>query len=867
VATISCTSPQRSGARLPVLLVGTVTAVWLSLACLAAPADAKVEKVLTKSGGPTITVGLQPRESSRVWDGLGKYPALGEGKGELNSQAATFNNASGNEVVHTANSYVIYWDPQDYYHDDWQASIDGFLADQGTAGNQFDSASAVDAQYTDRSNLPAASHSTFRGAYTDTHPYPETANCVDPRPLVFGIPLLVGGTPFCLTAAQLQTELERFIQQHTEEGHPLPKGMSSIYYLLTPPGVTVCLNQGSTEPEPRCSDFKGTPIEISRYEEAVNREPEEQKTYNEELAAYNAAVVVYDAELAKYAKEKTKYEAEQAKYVKNKHADETAGEPDVEAEPTPPTAPKEPTAPVKPVKPTAPTGLPSYETSFCSYHAAVNTGSAPILYAAIPWIAGGDGDGHLAGRDQTGGFSCQDGGFAPGGTEVIEKEREPAETAAERKAFAEKSVGEKTKFEEEREHAVNKPHDEEPNQIGLGPDGFYDAGLPDLIINQIAVEQQDMVTDPLLTAWQDSAHNEVTDECRNFFVPTTGGSATPEEKTLAGTLANETLNGNSYYLNLGYNMAGLERAHPGVEFPGLPFPGITCPNGVRLEPKFTSPNPVKGSEVVGFNGMESTITLNSAVGFSGAGAPQATYATYTWNFGDGSPTVSGFAPGAPACETPWLSPCAASEFHSYRYNGTYDVTLTVKDVGGNEASVVRPVTVVEGENRPAEGGGSPGTGGSAGAGTGSSSTSGSPSPTAAAPAPAPVPGPVATAAVASRSLKTALNSGLVVRYSVNEQVAGHFEVLLAASTARAIGLHGPSATGLAKGTPAQIVIAKDILVTTKGGRSTVKIKFSKSTAARLRRLHKVSLMIRLVVRNASKSPASTTTVSTVTLTG
>ena len=56
----------------------------------------------------------------------------------------------------------------------------------------------------------------------------------------------------------------------------------------------------------------------------------------------------------------------------------------------------------------------------------------------------------------------------------------------------------------------------------MGPDGFYDAGLADLIINQIAVQQQDIVTDPLLTAWQDSAHNEVTDECRNFFVPTTG---------------------------------------------------------------------------------------------------------------------------------------------------------------------------------------------------------------------------------------------------------------------------------------------------------------------------------------------------------
>ena len=74
-----------------------------------------------------------------------------------------------------------------------------------------------------------------------------------------------------------------------------------------------------------------------------------------------------------------------------------------------------------------------------------------------------------------------------------------------------------------------------------------------------------------------------------------------------------------------------------------------------------------------------------------------------------------------------------------------------------------------------------------------------------------------------------------VRYSVNEQVAGHFEVLLAASIARHIGLHGPPATGLAKGTPPQIVIAKAILVTTKGGHNTVKIQFCKKTAARLRR--------------------------------
>jgi hypothetical protein len=125
---------------------------------------------------------------------------------------------------------------------------------------------------------------------------------------------------------------------------------------------------------------------------------------------------------------------------------------------------------------------------------------------------------------------------------------------------------------------------------------------------------------------------------------------------------------------------------------------------------------------------------------------------------------------------------------------------------------------------------------------------------------------VATAAVVSRSLTSALASGLVVRYSVNEQVTGHFEVLLAASTARRIGLHGTSATGLAKGTPPQIVIAKAILVTTKGGASTVKIQFGKTTAKLLRRLGKVSLMVRLVVRNASStSPATTTVLGTVTL--
>ena len=73
-----------------------------------------------------------------------------------------------------------------------------------------------------------------------------------------------------------------------------------------------------------------------------------------------------------------------------------------------------------------------------------------------------------------------------------------------------------------------------------------------------------------------------------------------------------------------------------------------------------------------------------------------------------------------------------------------------------------------------------------------------------------------------------LKKGLAVRYSVNEQVAGHFEVLLAAPLRRKLEHRRRRRHGLPAGTPPQIVIAKAILVTTKGGHSTVQIQFSKT---------------------------------------
>jgi hypothetical protein len=842
------------------LVLGSLATLSVSLLFAAAPAGAVVAEVGTTS------VGLQPRETESVFEGT---PTV-----------ASFDNPEGSLVLHKNETYAVYWDPTDHYHGDWQHLIDTFFhglgADSGSTGTVF----AVDSQYTDKSDLPASYLSTFRGAYTDTDPYPAgVSNCKDPHPLE--APDLIGPvvakkhTEVCLTDAQIRTELKAFIA-----AHGLQKGVGSIFYLLTPPGVTACLDAGG--PTGHCSDHH----------------------------------------TASYGFGETKAEKEAKENEEKEEA--------------------------------------SYKNSFCSYHSdfsnvTLENTTTPdantILYGVIPWSAGGLGDYHLTGADRTSAYDCQDGGwYFNSQTSIEEKEHAKKHNAEEEKKITEMSSEEKLK---QKELEVREgPHQQEPNQSGVGPDGSPDTGLADLIVSQIGVQQQNIVTDPLLNAWKDEVGNEVTDECRNAFQPYLGGGLEANVATFASTLYNQSFAGANAYINDAFNLAAGR----------LPYPGAPCLTGISLVPQFTSPNTVNTGELVGFDGMESNITLNDDIGYSKTtGAEEAKYATYKWNFGDKTPEVTGFAPGAPSlnspetfpCEAPWKAPCAASTFHSYQYGGTYNVTLTVTDTGGNTAKVTNSITVngpptaetkaassvtqtaatlnatvnpngpevseckfeygtttSYGSSAPCSSppgsGGSPvavsgsvtgltanttyhfrivsknslGTGEgsdetfktlpspggpsvtSPAAATGSSSSSGSSAPT----AKPPVPNPVATAAVVSKSLRKALRNGLVIRYSVNEQVAGRFEVLLAASIAKRIGLHGLPATGLAQGTPPQIVIAKAILVTTKGGHSSVKIEFGKRTAARLRRLHKVTLMIRLIVRNASsQSPATTTVLSTITL--
>jgi hypothetical protein len=707
-----------------ILASGLAASIVASLLLSAAPAGALVTTV-----GP-VTVGLQPRS--------GAYASAGEPK--------SYANPSGNPVLHSAGVYAIYWDPTDHYWSEWQAAIDTYFQNAGLASGQLSSVFAVDGQYTDKSNKPASYAQTFKGASVDEHAYP-VSGCTDPNPfkLVDQIPREFGGTPtpVCLTSAQVAAELEAYVTAQS-----LPKGLGNVYYLLTPPGVTVCLDGGGNTGH--CSDY-----------------------------------------------------AEEAE---------------------------------------------SYDNSFCSYHAAIDpglpTGEAnTIVYAVIPWTAGGYGDWDLKGEhDQRPGWECQDGGINPSGKHGYELEEPKPRTEKEQKEFEALGPEERAAAEaaaEERE-ALEGPHAEEPNEKVPCPNtnGACDYGLSDLIINQISLEQQNMVTDPLLNAWQDSDHFENTDECRFLFGPVLGGTVSPNEETIAGSLYDQKLSGGNYYLNDAFDLAA-ER---------LPYPGVGCLNNVNLVPKFTAPNAVNAGEIVGFDGMESDIALDAGIGYSAGGVPEPNYATYTWNFGDGTPQVSGYAPGSAPCQAPWLSPCAGSVFHAYQYGGTYNVTLTVRDVAGNTASITEPVTV-DGPSSPTAGAGGGSTPGAGAAGQGA------------------IPNPIAAASILRQSLRDALRKGLLVGYSVNEQVAGHFEVLLSRSVARRLGIGGAAATGLPAGSPAEIVIGKAILVTTKGGHSAVHIQFSKHTDARLAHVHKVSLMLRLIVRNAATSnPVTATVVTAATLT-
>jgi PKD repeat protein len=81
--------------------------------------------------------------------------------------------------------------------------------------------------------------------------------------------------------------------------------------------------------------------------------------------------------------------------------------------------------------------------------------------------------------------------------------------------------------------------------------------------------------------------------------------------------------------------------------------------------------------------ISSAVDLVASFNGSASSDPDGTIASYSWDFGDGTPAGAGVSPS-----------------HTYAAAGTYQVTLTVTDNLGATGSVTNPVTVTGAVNQP-----------------------------------------------------------------------------------------------------------------------------------------------------------------------
>jgi PKD repeat protein len=227
---------------------------------------------------------------------------------------------------------------------------------------------------------------------------------------------------------------------------------------------------------------------------------------------------------------------------------------------------------------------------FCAYHSAFVSGSDNVLYAAIPTLALDNAQDAKA---------CQSDG---------------------------------------------NPAVQQPN-----------GSLGDVALKYISHEDSETITDPLGTGWwSDYTGNEDGDNCNdsgtdaNAFLPTLGGDAA------SGTLYNQSINGNHYYLQSEWS-----NGDGGCEMQ---------PSSGTITPRFAVP---PGPRAPG-----TPLTFDPTLSSS-----SNRISSETWDFGDGTAPV--FYAGRTLT--------AAS--HTYTAAGDYTVTLTLVDNRGNLSQTSEQITV------------------------------------------------------------------------------------------------------------------------------------------------------------------------------
>jgi PKD repeat protein len=144
----------------------------------------------------------------------------------------------GGPVMHTNTTYAIYWRPPSYATDfsaTYRPLVNQFLSDVAADSAQRTNVYASDTQYNDATGH-ARYLSTYGGSFGDSTAYPSTTCQAVP------------GKP-CLTDDQIAARVNGFVG-----ANGLPRGLTALYFVLTPPGVAVCDGTGT---DATCSNASG----------------------------------------------------------------------------------------------------------------------------------------------------------------------------------------------------------------------------------------------------------------------------------------------------------------------------------------------------------------------------------------------------------------------------------------------------------------------------------------------------------------------------------------------------------------------------------------------------------------------------------
>ena len=185
-----------------------------------------------------------------------------------------------------------------------------------------------------------------------------------------------------------------------------------------------------------------------------------------------------------------------------------------------------------------------------------------------------------------------------------------------------------------------------------GVSGNVDA---DGTLDTLAHELGESATDPAPpTGYTDSGGQEIGDKCQNGAINNDlplGGSATASTPTLY----NQVINGHQYYTQTLWSNAPTQTPSSAA--------AAGCLQRLGPTPMFLPPTGVAAGRAEVFDA-------------SGSYDAGSTISSYVWNFGDGSPNVSG-----------------KTVSHTFATGGTYVVKLTVSDAAGNATTETMSVAV------------------------------------------------------------------------------------------------------------------------------------------------------------------------------